>query len=162
MGWEVFYQATLIPTRSTKLTSKREGNCNVIIIGPTDHGLHVIQLRESAYTWLANFILSSSNLTCLGLIFLATAMSSSLYRLIVVTTSSLSYQLGHQSVLALSGAEVIRVAYHAFLASGGGISSSINESYWEPMVAEWTNSANKSHWWELRVKWQEGRPTGRS
>ena len=75
-------------------------------------------------------------------------MSFSLYRLIVVTTSSLSYQLGYQSALALSGAKVLRVAYepptkqvrlivspqrlstdHAFLASGGGVSSSINESH---------------------------------
>ena len=32
MGWEVFYQATFIPTpiRLMVLTSKREGNCNVV------------------------------------------------------------------------------------------------------------------------------------
>ena len=43
MGWEVFYQVTLIPTpiRLTELTSKRKGNCNVMIKGPADHGLHV-------------------------------------------------------------------------------------------------------------------------
>ena len=152
-----------------------------MITEPTDHGLHVIQSRESAYTWLANYIFSSSNLTCPDLIFLATAMSSSSYRLIVITISSPPYRFGHQSALALSGAEVLRIACeppneqvclivssrrlstdHAFLASGGGVSSSINESHWEPMVAEWANSANESHWWESRVKWREGRPTRRS
>ena len=58
------------------------------------------------------------------------------------------YQLSYKSALALSGAEVLRVACepptkqvrlivssqrlftdHAFLASDGGVSSSINESY---------------------------------
>ena len=67
-------------------------------------------------------------------------MSSSLYRLIVATTSSPLYQLGHQSALALSGAEVLCVTCeppteqvrlivssrrlftdHAFLASGGEV-----------------------------------------
>ena len=57
-----------------------------------DHGLHVIQSH-------------------LNLIFLTTAMSSSLYRLIVATTSSPSYQLGSTLALALSGIEVPRVAY---------------------------------------------------
>ena len=76
------------------------------------------------------------------------------------------YQLGYKSALALSGAEVLRVVCEpltkqihliissqrlstdqAFLASGGGGLSSINKSYWEPMVAEWANSANESHWW---------------
>ena len=40
MGWEVFHQDTLIltPIRSTELTSKREGNCNVMIIGSADYG----------------------------------------------------------------------------------------------------------------------------
>ena len=43
LGWEVFYQVTLIliPIRSTGLTSKKEGNCNVMIEGPADQGLHV-------------------------------------------------------------------------------------------------------------------------
>ena len=63
LGWEVFYQVTLIPTpiRATELTSKREGNCNIMITGPADHGWHVI--------------------------FLASAMSSSSYHIIVATTS---------------------------------------------------------------------------
>ena len=93
MGWEVFYQATLIPppTHLTELTSKREGNYNVMIPRPADHGLHMIQSR-------------------LNLIFLATAMSSSSYRLIVTTTSSLLYQLGSTLALAFSGTEVPRVA----------------------------------------------------
>ena len=75
-------------------------------------------------------------------------MSSSLYGLIVVTISSLLYQLGYKSALVLSGAKVLRVACepsnkqvrlivssqrlstdHAFLASVGEVSSSINESY---------------------------------
>ena len=37
-------------------------------------------------------------------------MNSSSHRRIVATTSSPSYRLGHQSALALSGAEVLRVA----------------------------------------------------
>ena len=43
MGWEVFYQVILIPIpiRLTGLTSKREGNCNVMIEGLADHELHV-------------------------------------------------------------------------------------------------------------------------
>ena len=75
-------------------------------------------------------------------------MSSSSYCLIVVTILSPPYQLGHQLTLALSEAEVLCVACelpteqirlivssqrlstdHAFLASGGKILSSINESY---------------------------------
>ena len=58
-----FYQVTLIPTpiHSTELTSKREGICNVMITGPGDHRLHVI--------------------------FLASAMSSFSYQIIVATTS---------------------------------------------------------------------------
>ena len=75
-------------------------------------------------------------------------MSSSLHRLIVVTNSSPSYQLDYKSTLALSEAEVLRVACeppteqvclivssqrlstdYAFLVSGVGVSSSINESY---------------------------------
>ena len=55
-----------------------------MITGPANYGLHVI--------------------------FLATAMSSSSHRLIVATTSSPSYWLGYQSALAISGAEVLRVA----------------------------------------------------
>ena len=42
MGWEVFYQATLISTRLTELMSKRKNNCNIIIMGPIDYGLHEI------------------------------------------------------------------------------------------------------------------------
>ena len=94
MGCEVFYQVTLISIliRSTELTSKREGNCNVMILRPTDYGLHMIQSR-------------------LNLIFTASAMSSSLYHFIVITTSSPLYRLGHKSALALSGTEVLHVAY---------------------------------------------------
>ena len=55
-----------------------------MITGPTDHGLHVI--------------------------FFTTAMSSSLYRLIIATTSSLSYRHGSTLVLALFGTKVPRVA----------------------------------------------------
>ena len=46
----------------------------------------------------------------LYLIFLATAVSSSLYRLNVATTSSPLYQLGCKLALALSRAKVLRVA----------------------------------------------------
>ena len=67
-------------------------------------------LQITGCTWLINFIFLSWNLICLNLIFLATAMSFFLYCFIVVTTSSLSYQLGYQSTLALSIAEVVRVA----------------------------------------------------
>ena len=67
-----------------------EIGCNVMIPRPADHGLHVIQSR-------------------LNLIFLATAMGSSFYRLIVATTLSPSYRLGSTSVLALSGTEVPRI-----------------------------------------------------
>ena len=100
---------------------------------------------------------------------------------IVDTISSALYQLGYKSALALSGVEVLRVICkppteqvclivssqklstdHAFLAGGVGVSSSINESYWEPMVMKWANSANESHWWESQVKWQEGWPIRRS
>ena len=44
MGWEVFHQATVIPIpiRSMELTSKREDNCNIMVTGPINHGLHVI------------------------------------------------------------------------------------------------------------------------
>ena len=56
-----------------------------MITGPADHGLHII--------------------------FLATAISSSSYHLIVATISSPSYRLGHKSALALSGTEVLRDAY---------------------------------------------------
>ena len=59
---------------------------------PADYGLHVIQSR-------------------LNLIFLATTMSSSSYRLIVATTSSPLYWLGSKSALVLSETEVSRVAY---------------------------------------------------
>ena len=52
-----------IPIRLIEPTSKREGNYNIMITGPADHGLHVIQSREfnyhPAYMWLANFILKS-------------------------------------------------------------------------------------------------------
>ena len=58
---------------------------NVTITRPADHGLHII--------------------------FLATAMSSFLYRLIVATISSLSYRLGYKLALVLFGAKVLRVAY---------------------------------------------------
>ena len=64
-----------------ELMSKREGNCNVMITGPADHGLH------------------------------ATTMSSSLYRLIITTILSPSYQLNYKSALALSRTQVLCVAY---------------------------------------------------
>ena len=44
------------------------------------------------------------------LIFIASAMNFSSHRRIIDTTSSLSYRLGHQSILALSGVEVLCVA----------------------------------------------------
>ena len=59
------------------------GNCNVMITGPADHDLQ--------------------------LIFLATAMNSSLYRLNIATTSFPSYQLAYKSVLAFSEVEVLCV-----------------------------------------------------
>ena len=48
MGWEVFYQVTLIPTPiySTELTSKREGKSNVMITGFINLGLHMILSRQ--------------------------------------------------------------------------------------------------------------------
>ena len=58
--------------------------CNVMITGLVDHGLHVILH--------------------------ATAMSSSSFRFIVATTSSLLYRLGSTSALALSGTKVPRIA----------------------------------------------------
>ena len=89
MGWEVFHQIILIPilipTCLTELTSKKEGNYNVMIMGPADHGLDII--------------------------FLATAMSSFLYRFIIATTSSPLFRLGYTSALALPGTEVLRIAY---------------------------------------------------
>ena len=97
MGWEVFHQVILIPTRLTELTSKRKGNCNVMITRLVSHGLHVILPRDLIRD------LSTSPFT-------ASAMNSSLHRRIVATTLSLSYRLGHQSALAPSGAKVLRVA----------------------------------------------------
>ena len=73
-----------MPIRLKELMSKRDGNCNVMITGPVDHELYVI--------------------------FLATAMIFSLYRLIIATTSSLLYRLGSTSALALSRTEFLRVA----------------------------------------------------
>ena len=67
--------------------------CNDMILRLADHDLYVIQSR-------------------LNLIFFATAMSSSSYRLIVAMTLSLSYRLGSISALAFSGTEV-----HALLVS---------------------------------------------
>ena len=63
-----------------------------MITGPADHKLHMIY-------------------SCLNPIFFVTIMSSSLYRLIITTTSSFSYRLGHKLALAFSGAEVLRNAY---------------------------------------------------
>ena len=141
MGWEVFHQVILIltptPIYLTELTSKREGNCNVMITGPVDHGLHVILSRElnprPTHDW---FIFS---------FFTASAMNSSSHRRIVATTSSPLYRLGHQSALALSRAEVLRVTKYlqtnAFpLGSGGakGISSrSTKESHWKKPQVKW-------------------------
>lgn len=34
-------------TRSAELTSKKEGNCNVMVTGPTDHESHVILLSAT-------------------------------------------------------------------------------------------------------------------
>ena len=44
MGWEVYYQVTLIPTptRLTVLMCKREDNCNIMITEPIDYKLHMI------------------------------------------------------------------------------------------------------------------------
>ena len=74
------------------MISTHNHSCNIIIPRPADHGLYVIQSRHN-------------------LIFTTSAMSSSSDRLIVATTSSPSYQLGHKSALALSKTDVLRVAY---------------------------------------------------
>ena len=83
--------------------SKRKGNHNVMTTGPIDYGLHVILLRE---------------LTSLGLyvsyqlhpsIYTAFALNSFSHRRIIIIPSSLSYQLGHQSALALFREEVLCV-----------------------------------------------------
>ena len=77
-------------------------------------------------------------------IFTASAMNSFLHRRIVATTSSLLYQLGHQSALALSGAEVLRVADYlqtnAVPFGGGGARGSFSRS------------TKKSHWDGPQVK----------
>ena len=44
------------------------------------------------------------------LIYIAFALNSFLYHCIIIIILSISYQLGHQSTLALFGAEVLRVA----------------------------------------------------
>ena len=45
LGWEVFQQTTLtpilIPTRLMELTSKKKGNCNVMIKKLADHRLYM-------------------------------------------------------------------------------------------------------------------------
>ena len=78
-------------------------DCNIMIIGPIDHGLHVIQSREFnyylTYTWL------------IKLIILTTAMSSSSYCLIAITTLSPLYRLDPQSALLFSVTDVLHVAY---------------------------------------------------
>lgn len=71
-----------------------------MIKGPADHGLHV--------TYQVYFFVLK-NLIYLKLIFLAIAMSSFLYCIIVTTTSSPLYQLSYQSLLAFSGVKVLRV-----------------------------------------------------
>ena len=117
IGWMVFDQAKLIFTLIClmKLTSKREGNCNVMIIRPADHGLYMIQSRKFNHhpscTELVSFIFSSSNLPYLNLIFLTTTRSSFLYCFIFVTTSSPLYQLGYQLALAPFREKVLRIAY---------------------------------------------------
>ena len=67
MGWEVFHQVILIfiptPICSTKLTSKRESNCNIMITGPVDHGLHVILSRDfTSFNLHVTYQLHISNL----------------------------------------------------------------------------------------------------
>ena len=94
MGCEVFYQVTFIPTRSTELTSKREGNCNIMITGPVSHGLHMI--LHMIYRLILHFFTTS-------------AINSFSHQHIATTTSSLLYRLGHQSILALFGAEILLV-----------------------------------------------------
>ena len=75
-----------------------------MITGSVSHELHII-LPRNLTTWsyrkFINFTLH---------FFIASAMNSSSHHLIVATTSSLLYQLGHQSALAFSGAEVLHVA----------------------------------------------------
>ena len=97
----VFYQVTLIPipTRSTNLTSKRKGNCYIMIM----------VCMWSSYVSLT-LDLHMSCLLYLSILTIFTISPSSSYCLIVVTTSSFLYQLGHQSTLALSGVEVLRIA----------------------------------------------------
>ena len=68
-----------------------------MITGPVSHGLHLILPRDLTRD------LSTSPFT-------TSAINSSSHRRIVTTTSSPSYRLGHQSALAPSGAEVLRVA----------------------------------------------------
>ena len=68
MGWEVFYHTTFIliptPTRSTELTSKGEGNCNVMIAEPSSHGCmwssHTSSLSSSPPLWALLRTASSS------------------------------------------------------------------------------------------------------
>ena len=86
-----------------------------MITRPVDHGLHVVLSRELNPRPTRG--LSTSTFT-------ASAMNSSSHRRIVATTSSPSYRLGHQSALAPSGTEVLRVADYlqtnAFPLGGGG------------------------------------------
>ena len=42
MDWEVFYRVTLIFTSLTELKFKKQGNCDIMIMGPVDHRLNVI------------------------------------------------------------------------------------------------------------------------
>ena len=82
--------------------SKRKGNCNVMILRPVDHGLHIILLCEfnpHPTTWLIKFIFKPL-LPPLWVLFFH-----------IATTLFLSNQLDHQLVLAFSGAEVLYIAY---------------------------------------------------
>ena len=55
IGWEVFYRVSIQDSssnrrvRSTKLASKKEGNCNVMITKPTNH---MISTRDHSHDLL--------------------------------------------------------------------------------------------------------------
>ena len=105
MGWEIFHQVTLIPIliRSTKLTSKRESNYNVMITGLVDHTLHLILSRELISPGLhITYQFHPS-------IYIVSAMNSFSHCCIITITSSPSYQFGYQIVLALFETEVLRI-----------------------------------------------------
>ena len=97
-----------------ELTSKKEGNYNVMIKGSADHGLYV---TYQLHPFVSKSYMPQPHLPHhhYELFFYG--------RRIVVTISSLLYQLGHQSTLALFRAEVLRVVDYlqtnAFPIGGG-------------------------------------------